>query len=142
MIKLVKKSSKRADKKIPALPRRNNKGRNNIVVPEDLEPIDKVTLDREVPEELRDPIPEAVNIESEQVNWSQPQNRSDDLIEERDPFVQQPELDTQIPPELIQQRAYRLYEQRGLRSGDDLADWFEAERQLRGEIFKRAKTKP
>jgi|GEM_PF-6049847 len=49
------------------------------------------------------------------------------------PFTRQLERDTEIPPELIQERAYRLYEQRGGNPNDDLADWFEAERQLRRE---------
>lgn len=32
----------------------------------------------------------------------------------------------------IQQRAYRLYEQRGRAEGHDLEDWLQAEREIRG----------
>lgn len=35
---------------------------------------------------------------------------------------------------MIQQRAYGLYEKRGLANGNDLGDWFEAERQVRKEL--------
>ena len=72
-------------------------------------------------------------------NWSAPEDRGEDLINEIDPFIQQPERDTQIPPELIQEHAYRLYEQRGGNHGDNLADWFEAERRVRGEVSSRKK---
>ncbi len=95
-----------------------------------------IPLKQEVPEKLRDPVPNTLNPQEDTTkNLSQPEDRGEDLITERDPFIQQPERETQIPPEIIQQRAYHLYEQRGLRDGDDLADWFEAERQLRGKIY-------
>jgi hypothetical protein len=87
-------------------------------------------LNEDVPEEYRE-IPdhqwEQQQPDTSQ-NLSQPEDRGEDLVNQTDPFVQQPERDTQLPPELIQQRAYQLYEQRRDRPGDDLADWFEAER--------------
>jgi hypothetical protein len=41
----------------------------------------------------------------------------------------------EIPPEQIQERARQLWEQRGHLAGNDQADWYEAERQLREERF-------
>lgn len=102
--------------------------------------IDATRLSREVPEEFREPVPEEMApVPPNIVNWSEPEDRGEDLASERDPFMQQPELDTEIPPELVQERAYLLYEQRGGHPGDDLADWFEAERQIRREMKPRAK---
>jgi hypothetical protein len=97
--------------------------------------VDAVELNQEVAEEFRETtdILEPGQTDTTQ-NCSQPEDRGEDLINETDPFIQQPEKDTQIPPELIQQRAYHLYEQRGDASGNNLADWFEAERQLRREV--------
>lgn len=37
----------------------------------------------------------------------------------------------------IQQRAYSLYERRGYTSGNDWADWFEAECQVKRELGLR-----
>ena len=74
------------------------------------------------------------NIPDTSKNLSQPDDRSEDLAEYRDPFTQLPEKDTQIPPELVQRKAYELYEQRGYEHGQDLSDWFEAERLLRSEF--------
>lgn len=34
----------------------------------------------------------------------------------------------------IQQRAYYIYEKRGYSSGNDVADWLEAERQIKSEL--------
>jgi hypothetical protein len=101
---------------------------------------DTTQLDRDIPEEFREPMSELPSSESNRTNWSEPEDRGEDLINERDPFVQQPERDTEVPPELIQQRAYQLYEQRGGNPGDNLSDWFEAERQLRGEMTSRKKS--
>ena len=39
-----------------------------------------------------------------------------------------------IPPERIAERAYRKFLARGGRHGNDLRDWFEAERELKAEI--------
>ena len=67
------------------------------------------------------------------------QSKSKTAVEDRDPFIQQDERSTQIPPEMIQQRAFQLYEQR-IADGkhpDNLADWLEAERQLRKETVKK-----
>jgi hypothetical protein len=36
--------------------------------------------------------------------------------------------------QLVEKRAYDLYEKRGYLPGDDLADWFEAERLVQEEI--------
>ncbi len=95
-------------------------------------------LKEEVPEELRNPMPNAFP-RTRKVNDPDEDNRSDNLVAERDVFMQQPERDTEIPPELIQRRAYLLYEERVAcgKNPDNLADWFEAERQLRGEIVKK-----
>jgi hypothetical protein len=115
-----------------------NEALNRKIIEEQERSLDGEKLDQDISEEYREAIP--LEEESEKVtdqNWSRPQDRGEDLINERDPFIQQPELDTQIPPELIQQRAYQLYEERGKNPDGDLADWFEAERQLRGEIVKR-----
>jgi hypothetical protein len=101
---------------------------------------DTARLDRDVPEEFRAPLSnELPASEPNRTNWSEPEDRGEDLINERDPFTQQPERDTEVPPELIQERAYQLYEQRGGNPGDNLSDWFEAERQLRGEMVSRKK---
>ena len=102
--------------------------------------IDTTKLDQDIPEEFREPVPNELPSEKpNRANWSAGEDRGEDLINERDPFIQQPEKDTQVPPELIQERAYYLYEQRGGNPGGNLADWFEAERQLRGEIALRTK---
>jgi hypothetical protein len=106
--------------------------------------IDTTPLSRDISNDFREPIPNELAFEEPNaVNWSGAEDRGEDLINERDPFVQQPERDTEIPPELIQERAYLLYEQRVAASSnpDNLADWFEAERQLRGEIASRRTTK-
>jgi hypothetical protein len=42
----------------------------------------------------------------------------------------------EIPHERIAQRAYEKFLARGCRHGDDLKDWFEAERELRAELQK------
>jgi len=34
----------------------------------------------------------------------------------------------------IQQRAYYIYEKRGYSNGNDIADWLEAERQVKSEL--------
>jgi hypothetical protein len=94
--------------------------------------IDAVRLNRDIPDSFRETVPnEMSDHQSHNVNWSAAEDRGEDLASMRDPFMQQPERDTEIPPELIQERAYKLYEQRGGRDGDDLTDWFEAERQLK-----------
>jgi len=123
-------------------PKTTNK--NNKRFPEDIpgpsseKAMDAVPLSQEIPLDLRqtDAILETTPKDTTS-NWSQPEDRSEDLINETDPFIQQPEKDTQIPPEMIQKRAYHLYEQRGGNSNDNLADWFEAERQIRHEWEKR-----
>jgi hypothetical protein len=103
--------------------------------------VDATPLRQDVPEEFRESVPnELPSSQKNTTNWSASQNRSDDLINLEDPFIQQPDRDNEIPSELIQERAYLLYEQRGGQPGSDLADWFEAERQLRGEIAKRKET--
>lgn len=97
-------------------------------------PVDVTPLRQDIPEEFRDPLPNILEpVEPEAVDWSAAQNRSDDLAEHRDPFTQQPERNT-VPPELIQERAYRLWAQRGSPEGSNLADWFEAQRQIKSEI--------
>ncbi|MDE2028856.1 MAG: DUF2934 domain-containing protein [Candidatus Omnitrophica bacterium] len=102
--------------------------------------LDAVELNREVPEDYRETTEELENVPADtSQNWSQPEDRSEELINETDPFIQQPERDTEIPPEMVQQRAYRLYEQRSGGPGDNLADWFEAERQLRAEAAAKKK---
>ncbi len=102
--------------------------------------IDALKLDHEISEDFRETSREFGNSNlNTNFNWSQSQDRGEDLINETDPFIQQPERDTQVPPELIQQRAYHLYEQRRGNSQDNLADWFEAERQLRQEIKNNQK---
>lgn len=37
----------------------------------------------------------------------------------------------------IQKKAYQIYEKRGSTEGNDLADWFEAERQVKKELSLR-----
>lgn len=117
----------------------NSPLRNQTPVNEKIK--DTTSLNQDVPESFREPSSAA--LEKNQVtntNWSQPQDRGEDLINTRDPFLQADERNTEIPPELIQARAYQLYEQRGRDQGNDLADWFTAEEQLRGEITKRPNT--
>ncbi len=102
--------------------------------------VDTTPLSQDIPEDYREAFSDELpSRNANTTNWSAPEDRGEDLMEERDPFMQQPERDTQVPPELIQERAYHLYEQRGGNPGDNLADWFEAERQLRGEITSRKK---
>jgi hypothetical protein len=109
--------------------------KNSRTKPENEKAIDTVELTQEIPEEFREiPSHELQPSSSDtSINWSQADDRSEDLINETDPFIQQPERNTQIPAELIQKRAYYLYEQRGCGPDGNLADWFEAERQLRKE---------
>jgi len=38
--------------------------------------------------------------------------------------------------EMIQKKAYELYEKRGCTSGNELADWFEAEKLVKQELGK------
>jgi hypothetical protein len=101
--------------------------------------LDAQPLSQDLAEDVRESVPTESGTPSKDTtaNWSAPEDRGEDLINERDPFMQQPERDTEIPPELVQQRAYLLYEQRAAaaQSPDNLADWFEAERQLRGEMI-------
>jgi hypothetical protein len=100
--------------------------------------IDSIKLDHDIPEDYREASGNEIDKNQANItNWSQAEDRGEDLINERDPFIQQPERDTEIPPELIQERAYKLYEQRGNNPGDNLSDWFNAERQLRKEIGKQ-----
>lgn len=103
--------------------------------------VDTTPLKEDIPEEFRESLPNELPQEQPNTtNWSAPEDRSEDLIELRDPFIQQDELDNEIPAELIQQRAYLLYEQRGRHGGNDLSDWFEAERQIREERNMMKKT--
>jgi hypothetical protein len=97
--------------------------------------VDSTPLSQDVSQEFREPTLDEMNDSQKDTsnNWSQAEDRGEDLVEGRDPFIQPEERDMQIPPELIQERAYYLYEQRGQAPGSDLADWFEAERQLRQE---------
>ncbi|HLF18791.1 MAG TPA: DUF2934 domain-containing protein [Candidatus Omnitrophota bacterium] len=39
----------------------------------------------------------------------------------------------------IQQRAYDIYQQRGFKDGNDLDDWFQAEREITREILRQPK---
>src|SRR5690242_8186216 len=83
---------------------------------------DSMELNEEIPQDYRDTTSPELggNIHSHtSMNASQPQDRSEDLINETDPFIQQPERDAQLPSEMVQARAYRLYEQRGGNPGDD-----------------------
>src|SRR5262245_37948855 len=80
-------------------------------------------LRQDIPEEFRQAYPNALQPSPPPTtNWSQAEDRGEDLVEEKDPFVQQDERSTQIPPELIQERAYRLYEQRRAKPGHDVED--------------------
>jgi len=104
--------------------------------------VNTTSLNRDVSDEFRDYGSQELPANAPNTtNWSAPEDRGEDLINERDPFTQQQERDTEIPPELIQERAYRLFEQRAVNSGDNLADWFDAERQLRSERTAGKKTK-
>ncbi len=106
------------------------------------EPIDSTTLDQDVPEDFREAVPNELGQKPNLTNWSADPDRSEDLIEERDPFTQQPQLDTQTPPELNQAHSYQLNEQRGSSPDENLADRFEEERRPRREkIAKRSKRK-
>ena len=103
--------------------------------------LEMAKLDQDIPEEFREPVTEEMEeTRPNNVNWSEAKDRGDDLVSQRGPFIQQPERDTEIPPELNQQRAYRLYEQRGGDPGDNLAKCFEAERQTHQGIAARKKT--
>src|SRR4051812_3098566 len=69
-----------------------NKGEKNI---------DTVPLTAEVSQEYRAFGEEIQPSKSKNIhNWSQEDDRSEDLINARDPFMQQPERDSEIPPEL------------------------------------------
>lgn len=86
--------------------------------------IDTVPLNREIPQEFR-----SLNDEMEptnpnkNTNWSQEDDRSEDLINTRDHFMQQPERDAEVPPELNQEHSEDEYNQY-----EDLASLFEEER--------------
>jgi hypothetical protein len=68
--------------------------------------VDTVPLNQEISQDFR-----ALNDEmqpanpNENTNWSQETDRSEDLINARDPFMQQPERDSEVPPELNQAHA-------------------------------------
>lgn len=97
-------------------------------------------LRKEIPEEFRDQSSNTFEQDQNQTNLNAEEDRGEALIEDRDPIIQLPVHDTEIAPELIQQRAYTLYEQR-VASGtqpDPLTDWYEAERLLREETAEKA----
>jgi hypothetical protein len=107
--------------------------RENQIVPGE-KTIDSTPLENDISGDFREGVQANTGYSSSNMrNLSNADDRGEDLATGNDAFMQQPERDTQIPPELIQQRAYELYEQRGAHQGSDLYDWFEAERQLRGE---------
>ncbi len=65
-------------------------------------------------------------------NWSAPQDRSEDLVNLNDPFIQQPERETQVPPELTQEREDGFAAKNDLsETAEDLAHLFERERKSR-----------
>ena len=98
---------------------------------EQLQDSDSLTSD--VTEQFRDPRDIKENAAPSNANWSQEQDRSDDLAEMKDPFIQQPERDTQTPPELAQERQPRPAGQIGGQppATEDLAHLFDRERKLR-----------
>lgn len=57
------------------------------------------------------------------VNWSEPEDRGEDLVNMRDPLIQGPEQNADIPPELAQQKLSNIPA-----SDEDLAERFDAER--------------
>src|SRR4051812_42124474 len=95
--------------------------------------LDSVALNKDLSEAFRDTTPHDMDSSLNTANWSSAEDRGEDLINERDPFMQQPERDTEIPPELVQDRPYHLYEQQGGDAEGNMSDWFETERRRRGE---------
>lgn len=94
---------------------------------------DSEALTSEVTEQFRDSTDIKENAAPSNANWSQEQDRSDDLAEMKDPFIQQPERDTQNPPELARERQPGPAGQIGgqPQATEDLAHLFDRERKLR-----------
>jgi hypothetical protein len=89
--------------------------------------IDTVPLNKEVAQEYRGLNDEMENTNpNENTNWSQEDDRSEDLINTRDHFMQQPERNAEVPPELNQKRSEDEYDQYA-----DLASLFEKERKTK-----------
>jgi hypothetical protein len=86
--------------------------------------IDTVPLNKEIPQEFR-ALSDEMETSHKETNWSQEDDRSEDLINTRDPFMQQPERDSEIPPELNQEHYAEEDEYA------DLAAQFEDERKPR-----------
>jgi Protein of unknown function (DUF2934) len=59
-------------------------------------------------------------------------NTMTDKSKSLEPRSQEPDLSSDIE-ERIRERAYELYEQRGRADGFALADWFQAETEIKGE---------
>ena len=133
---MIKKNSKLKLKKTSVT--------NNLGYPQTVDSrekaIDSTRLDGDIPEGFRESLPNEMEQEKPNLtNWSEAENRSEDLIEERDPFIQQPELDTQIPPELSQSPAYKLYGQESDALDDNLAKRLAKERHTRKQKTFRKK---
>lgn len=56
--------------------------------------------------------------------------------------VDEMESQESMQHQLIERRAYELFLQRGGQSGQDLEDWFEAERQIKDISPRRARMTP
>src|SRR3569623_1805276 len=88
--------------------------------------IDTVPFNKEIPQEFRALSDEMESGNpNEKTNWSQENDRSEDLINTRDAFMQQPERDSEIPPELNQEHYSNEDEY------SDLSALFEKERKPR-----------
>lgn len=92
--------------------------------------VDAESLGLEVPENGREPASNDVASGTfNTVNWSETPDRGEDLANMRDPFMQKPELDTEIPPELAQTKASDTPD-----ADENLADRFDKERKSQSPL--------
>ncbi len=82
-------------------------------------------LEKDIPEEDREGFSSMTVTEISTTNQgSEFEDRGEDLANMRDPFVQGPERDTEIPPELRQNKAGETFHE-----DENLADQFDLERE-------------
>lgn len=91
---------------------------------------DSEPLTQEVSERFRDTTDSRENNRLPTDDWSMSQDRGEDLADMKDPFIQQPERDTQTPPELTQGKLRGMVGQNSSQpeNAEDLAHLFDRER--------------
>jgi len=95
--------------------------------------INTVPISEEMTQEYRDTTGHRQNNrKSNMINWSAPQDRSEDLATLMDPLIQQPERETQVPPELPQEREDGFASRNDLsETSEDLSHLFDRERKAK-----------